>query len=108
MRQVPESRTLNTELTETNLGQQNTVEFMGDPPPEISMVKPNDLSNLIASMLTAIKDSNKQLQALQNKVDEINKSFQISAAAWNSQVQESVRADKAIFCSWRSVLFGAE
>jgi hypothetical protein len=50
-RQVPESETLNTEVTETNLGQRGIVEVKGESPLEISMPDPNDLCNLFANML---------------------------------------------------------
>jgi hypothetical protein len=42
-RQVPESGTLGTEVTDMELGQQDIVEVMEDPSPEISIANPNDL-----------------------------------------------------------------
>jgi hypothetical protein len=44
-------------------------------------------------MFSATKDSNKQMQALQNKVEESNKALQNEVAASSSKFQESVRAD---------------
>ena len=64
-RQVPESETLNTEVTETGLGQSDFVEVMEGSPSEISIANPNDLRNLFDSLLSAVKD---QMQALQNNV----------------------------------------
>jgi hypothetical protein len=68
------------------------------------MADPNDFRNLFANMLSAIKDSNKQMQALQNKVQESNKSlqnnveesnktFRNKVEASNSKLQESFRVD---------------
>jgi hypothetical protein len=93
MRQVAGSEALDTELIESNLGQSNIVEVTGESLPDISMADPNDLRNLFANMLAVIKDSNKQMQALQSKVEESNKELQNKVAASNSQLQEKVRAD---------------
>jgi hypothetical protein len=104
VRQVAGSEALDIELIESNLGQSNIVEVTGESLPDISMADPNDLRNLFANMLSVIKDSNKQMQALQNKVEESNralqskvedsnKALQNNVAASNSQLQESVRAD---------------
>jgi hypothetical protein len=57
------------------------VGIRGVSSPENLMADPNDVRSLLANMLSAIQDSNEQMQALQNKV-----------AASNSELQESVRA----------------
>jgi hypothetical protein len=57
------------------------------------MADHNDLRNLFANTLSVIKDSNKQMQAFQNKAEVSNRALQNNVAASNSQLQESVRAD---------------
>jgi hypothetical protein len=67
MWQVPESETLNLEVTETNLGQQHCQSYVGSSP-ENSMADPNDLRKLFANMLSAIQGSNRQMQESNDKL----------------------------------------
>jgi hypothetical protein len=90
-RQVPESESLDLEVTETNLGQLDIVEVRWESPPEISKADSNDLRNLFAKMLSAIKNSSRQMQ--ESNVEENNKALQNNVAASNSKRQESARAD---------------
>jgi metal-dependent amidase/aminoacylase/carboxypeptidase family protein len=84
-------------VTGTNLGQRNIVEVRGESAPEISMADPNDLLNLFANMLSAIKVSSREMQESNDKlrisVEDSNKALQNNVAASNAKLQESVRAD---------------